>query len=434
MKGPTHVRWELIAWLFLLSTVAYLDRVNMSIAGTSLAHEYGLSKAKLGWILSAFALGYAVFQAPAGRVADVLGPRRTLAFAAVWWAIFSTLSAAIPTIPIALALFVLVRFVLGAGEAVMYPASNRIVASWIPVRERGLATGLIFTGVGVGTAIASPIVTAVMLRYGWRASFPVCGALGLLVGIAWFRIARDRPDQSTRVSETERENIRMGIPPSTTMRPLPWHSIILDRNVQLLTLSYFCYGYAAYIFFTWFYTYLSTTRGLDLHASARYAMLPGLAMAAGSASGGWVNDRLTKAFGRRIGRCGVAATAIMLAALLIALGPTVESPRLASIILAGGAGTLYLAQSSFWSVSADIAGPSAGAVSGVMNMGANFGGVVTASLTPLIGERFGWSMSFLTAAGLCVVGAIAWTAVRPDREIRAATEPSPGATPVVVVV
>jgi ACS family glucarate transporter-like MFS transporter len=89
-----------------------------------------------------------------------------------------------------------------------------------------------------------------------------------------------------------------------------------------------------------------------------------------------------------------------------------------------------LAQSSFWSVSADIAGPSAGAVSGVMNMGAQFGGVITASLTPLIGEHFGWSVSFFTAAALCVVGALAWLGVRPDQEIRVRTRRSPRASPV----
>jgi ACS family glucarate transporter-like MFS transporter len=353
-----------------------------------------------------------------------------LAFAALWWALFSTLSAAVPTVPFALALFLVVRFALGAGEAVMYPASNRIVAVWIPIRERGLATGLIFTGVGIGTALASPLVSAVMLRYGWRASFPVCGALGLLVGGAWYVSARDSPDQSDRVSPEEHAHIRAGIPPGTTAPPLAWWDILSDRNVGLLTLSYFCYGYAAYIFFTWFYNYLSTTRDLDLHASARYAMLPGLGMALGSGCGGWLNDRLTKRFGRRAGRCGVASAAIMLAAAFIALGPTVASPRLAAIILAGGAGTLYLAQSSFWSVSADIAGPSAGAVSGVMNMGAQFGGVITASLTPLIGEHFGWSVSFFTAAALCVVGALAWLGVRPDQEIRVRTRRSPRASPV----
>jgi ACS family glucarate transporter-like MFS transporter len=108
--------------------------------------------------------------------------------------------------------------------------------------------------------------------------------------------------------------------------------------------------------------------------------------------------------------------------VFIVLGTQVEGARLASLTLAAGAGSLYLAQSSFWSVSADIAGSSAGAVSGVMNMGAQLGGVVTASLTPWIADRFGWTTSFLVAAALCVVGAAAWGLVRPTAEIAVATD------------
>jgi ACS family glucarate transporter-like MFS transporter len=301
----------------------------------------------------------------------------------------------------------------------MYPASNRVVARWIPVRERGLATGVIFTGVGIGTALAAPLVTAIMLRYGWRASFPVCAALGLVVGGVWFAIARDTPDESARVSAAERALIQSGVSTSVAAKPLPWDEILFNRNVILLTVAYFCYGYSAYIFFNWFFTYLSTMRGLDLHATARYAMLPGFGMALGSSCGGWINDRLTKRFGRRVGRCGLASVAVTIAAAFIALGPTIANARLAAVVLAGGAASLYLAQSSFWSVSADIAGPSAGAVSGVMNMGAQIGGFLTAVSTPWIGDRFGWSASFLTAASLCIVAAIAWAAVRPDREIAA---------------
>ena len=170
--------------------------------GRFLGRDYGFTHQRFGWILSAFTFGYMLCQAPAGRIADLLGPRRTLAFGAVWWAMLTSLSAAVPGGPLAFVLFLIVRFALGAGEAVMYPASNRVVAVWIPVPERGLATGLIFTGVGIGTAVAAPLVTAVMLRFGWRASFPVCGALGLAVGgilvSAWHAIVRPRMGPSHR--------------------------------------------------------------------------------------------------------------------------------------------------------------------------------------------------------------------------------------------
>ena len=138
-------------------------------------------------------------------------------------------------------------------------------------------------------------------------------------------------------------------------------------------LSYFCYGYVAWIFFSWFYRYLAKVRGLDLKASAFYTMLPFLAMLVCCLLGGAINDRLTKWQGPRVGRCGLAAFAIAVAGIFIAFGSQVQSARLASVVLAGGAGALYLSQSSFWSVTADIAGASSGSVSGFMNMGNQIG-------------------------------------------------------------
>jgi MFS transporter, ACS family, glucarate transporter len=172
-----------------------------------------------------------------------------------------------------------------------------------------------------------------------------------------------------------------------------------------------------FVFFSSFYTYLAQVRGLNLKASAFYAMLPFLAMAVTSPSGGLISDRLTRRNGVRVGRCGVAALALAVAAAFLTAGSLVESAQVASVILAGGAGRLYLAQSSFWSVTADLAGHSSGSVSGFMNMGAQVGGAVTASLTPWIADHFGWTASFLTAAVLCFVGAASWLLVDPSRTL-----------------
>jgi ACS family glucarate transporter-like MFS transporter len=133
--------------------------------------------------------------------------------------------------------------------------------------------------------------------------------------------------------------------------------------------------------------------------------------------GGLISDRLTRKFGRRAGRCGIAVVGIALAGVFLAFGSNVASARLASLTLAGGAGALYLSQSSFWSVSADIGGAFSGSVSGFMNMGAQFGGAVTASLTPAIAARFGWTASFLVAGSLGVVGGLLWLFVDPERSL-----------------
>ena len=424
----TRVRWLLIFWLFVLSCVAFLDRVNMSIAGSSIATSYHLTNVQLGSVFSAFLWGYALFQTIAGSLVVRLGPRRVLAVGVVWWGIFTALTAAVPvSLAGALAMFIGIRFLLGAGESIIYPASNQFVARWIPADERGIANGWIFAGVGVGAGISPPLITRIMSHHGWRASFWVCAAIGVVAGAIWFAIARDTPEQHPWVSAGEKKKIDGGLTlaspgaatPSANVHVarIPWGRILTSREVWAVTVSYFCFGYVAWIFFSWFYIYLAKVRGLNLKASAFYAMLPFLAMAVCSALGGVLNDRVTKWRGERLGRCGVATVSIALTAVFLVIGSRATDAQVASLVLAGGAGMLYLAQSSFWSVTADIGGRSSGAVSGFMNMGAQAGGAITAILTPLIAEHCGWTASFLTAAALCVVGALAWLVVDPKKRL-----------------
>jgi ACS family glucarate transporter-like MFS transporter len=434
----SHVRWFLVFWLFVLSAVSYLDRVNISIAGGSIAEAYQLSDVQLGKVFSAMLVGYALFQTVGGRLADRFGPRRVLAGGVAWWGVFTALTALVPVkIAGALFIFVVVRFLLGAGEAVIYPSANQFIARWIPTSERGIANGWIFAGVGAGAGLTPLLITQIMVRYGWRTSFWVCSLIGFAAGAVWFVIARDTPAEHAGVSASELTLIRSGMTQAESKQAelkndtkvlLPWGRVMQSKEVWAVTLSYFCYGYVAWIFFSWFYRYLAKVRGLDLKASAFYTMLPFLAMLVCCLLGGAINDRLTRWLGPRVGRCGLAAFSIGVAGIFIACGSQVQSARLASVVLAGGAGALYLSQSSFWSVTVDIAGASSGSVSGFMNTGNQIGAALTASLTPWIAARFGWTTSFLVAAGLCIVGAVSWLVVDPTRQLRASAADA-GAVP-----
>jgi ACS family glucarate transporter-like MFS transporter len=423
VERTSHIRWLLIFWLFVLSAVAYLDRVNISIAGTLLASEFHLSKIQLGWIFSAFLAGYALFQTPGGRLADKLGARRILALAVLWWGLFSALTVVVPSgFRSALFAFMALRFTLGAGEAVMYPASNQFVARWIPGPERGLANGFIFSGVGVGAGFTPPLITYIMLRYGWRVSFVVCAALGLIVGLVWYVIARNAPEDHPRVSPNELSKIRVGLPsPSAAEKQklVSWDRMFGSKDVLAVTASYFSFGYVAWIFFSWFYIYLAEVRGLNLKTSALYSMLPFVAMAVCSPLGGLISDAIAKSNGPRAGRSAVAVVGMILAAVFLVIGSRVHNTQLAIFVLAGGAGALYLSQSSFWSVTADLGGASSGSVSGFMNMGNQIGAMITASLTPWIASRLGWTAAFLVAAFLCVLGALAWLFVDPCKQLDA---------------
>lgn len=417
------VRALLIFWMFLLSALAYLDRTNISIAGPQISQEFGLGNVRLGWVFSAFLIGYAIAQVPAGWLAVRYGPRKSLTFGVAWWGIFTALTAVVPPrMRGAMLMLIAVRFCLGAGEATVYPASNQLVAQWIPPEERGKANGSIFAGVGAGAGLTPPLLAWIIANYGWRMSFWLSAIVGTLAGVVWYLIARDRPQDHPLISSAELQQIEKGIDAadvqkSGTSSKVPWRAIFRSRTLYALTLSYFSFGYCAWIFFAWFYIYLAQERGLDLKASAVYSMLPFLAMTICSPLGGVANDWISRRFGLRAGRCGVGVVSLAVAAVLLWFGPVVSSPQLASVILAAGAGILYFAQSSYWSVTVDIAGSGSGIVSGVMNMGAQVGGAVTASLTPVIAGRYGWNASFRLSAALALAGGVAWILVDPTRKL-----------------
>lgn len=423
----TRIRYLLVLWLGLLSAVAFLDRTNISVAGIQIGHEFGINNTRLGWVFSAFLVGYAAFQIPAGLLARWLGPRRVLTFAGIWWAIFTAATALVPPgLRGALWVLIGVRLALGLGEATMYPASSQFVERWFPVAERGKANGIIFAGVGSGSGFTPYLVTAIILRFGWRASFWFSACVGLAGALVWFFAARDTPEDHARVSLSERDEIERGraveaVTSSMAVqgKKINWLAILSSRETCALTLSYFSFGYVAWIYFAWLFIYLAQVRGLNLKASAMYTMFPFIAMTVGCLIGGFASDAIARRLSLRVGRGLIPGIALVLTAGLLLLGARAQHAESAALILALGAGVLYLAQSGYWAVSADIAGDYTGVVSGIVNMGGQVGGACTASLTPLIAAHFGWGMSFAVAAAFALAGGVAWIFVDPARKIEA---------------
>jgi ACS family glucarate transporter-like MFS transporter len=431
-QGLSRVRWFLVGWIFVLSAVSYLDRVNISIAGSSIASEFGLTTVQLGTVFSAFLFGYALFQTAGGWLADRYGPRRVLTAGALWWGVFTSLTAFVsPKAGSALVLLIATRFLLGAGEAVMFPGSNQFVSRWIPAQEQGIVNGIVFAGVGVGAGVTPALIAYVMEHYGWRWSFWISAILGLLVGAIWYLVARDTPEQHKGVSAGELAYIRgvthdasAGAAQTNGARmvkkaiKVSWSTILRSREVWAITLAYFSYGYIAWIFFAWFFTYLAKVRGLNLKSSAFYTTLPFIAMAICSPLGGAISDKLVARYGQRVGRCVMPVFGLVLSAIFLVLGARSAEPRIAGVVLAGGAGALYLSQSSFWAVTASISRGSSGMVSGFMNTGNQLGGMLTAQLTPIIALRWNWSRPFFVAAAFAIVGAAAWLFIDPTRTLK----------------
>jgi len=392
-----RIRYLLIMLVFVVSAVVYIDRSNISIAGTYLAQDYHISRIQLGWVFSAFLLGYAAFQIPAGWIVGKLGPRRTLTLGLIWWSVLSVITALVPpTMGGALWVLIAVRFILGLGEAVAYPSSNQFIAAWFPTQERGKANGWVFGGVGLGSGTAPPLVAAIIAFYGWREVFYISAAIGLVVAAIWYYAARDTPAEHPKVTEAEKAHIRAGQPVRVegVMPAVPWLRIFTSIDVWGTTLAYVAFGYVAFIFHTWFFIYLKDGRGLDLKSSALFGMLPFIAMTSCCLLGGVISDWLVKHRGQYVGRSLFGALTLFLSGVFLIIGSQAQDTTIAVLVLAGGAGVLYLGQATYWAVAADYGGPFTGVISGLVNMGGQIAGAITASATPWFASLYGWEYAF----------------------------------------
>lgn len=414
------IRYLLIIWIFVVSAVVYIDRSNISIAGIYLAKDYGIDKIELGWVFSAFLLGYAAFQIPAGWLVGKLGPRVTLALGLLWWSVFSIATALVPaSMRGALWVLITVRFVLGLGEAVAYPSANQFIAAWFPSEERGKANGWVFGGVGLGSGLAPPLVAAVIYAYGWHEVFYLSAAIGLVVGLVWYVFSRDTPSEHPWVTAKENAHIQAGLPAKVEgpIAQVPWAGIFSSLDVWGVTLAYFAFGYVAFIFHTWFFIYLKDGRGLDLKSSALFAMLPFIAMTSCCLVGGVISDWLVKHKGQYFGRSLYGAFTLLLTTIFLIVGSHAQNTTVAVLVLAGGAGALYLGQATYWAVAADFAGPFTGVVSGLLNMGGQIAGAITASATPWFAAQYGWPAAFYIAAAISFACIFPWFFVNPDRRL-----------------
>jgi len=427
-EKPTKIRWIMVALLLAISTVTFIDRVNISIAGKGLMSEYNLDSVTMGTIFSAFVLGYALFQIPGGWFGDKYGPRRLLTFVVIWWSIFTVLTAVagdwflVPMIGI-VGSFMTVRFLVGVGEAAAYPNFNRTIANWMAPTERALGVGIANAGLGVGAAIAPPFVAWIMVTYGWRESFYVTGVIGVAVVAVWYWYATDRPDQHKLVNAAELAIIRgeeQSMPLAQTAATAPsisWQKILASGQVWLIVSAYTLYGYIIYVYLSWFYLYLVNVKNFSILKGAMYSTLPFLAMAIMAPIGGYISDRMIQRYSRKIARRAVAITGLVLCTIFIFLGAKAAEPITAIILLSFGAGFLYFTSGVFWSSCTDIAKAQTGTVSGMMNMGANIGGTISPIATPYLAKAYGWDAAIQVAALCAFVAAALWLFINTEKKI-----------------
>ncbi len=433
IEPATHLAnpraWLLVALLSATATASYLCRVNVSVAGDLLMREFGLSQVQMGRVFSAFLLGYALFQVPAGMLADRFGARRVLAGAALWWVAGTALLASVGAGPLqlsagaALTAFLVLRLVLGIGEAPTFPAAAQGISRWIPPTSQGKANGMVVAAIGLGSALAPPLITAVMVRWGWRASLLVSAVPALGVALAWLAVKAPAGSPSeARASASAFVGSEAGsaTPPAGARAappangPIPPHPTLFTRSFALLTASYTLQGYVGYIFVFWFYLYLIQVRHFDLLRGALFGSLPWMLSIVSIPLGGIVSDRLVAGrLGARWGRRAVPMCGLIAAGGFLSLGAHTANQYLAAVVMALATALVLSSEGPFWATMTAIAGGRAGTGGGTMNMGSNLGGLISPALTPALAVIIGWENALHVAAAVSVLAGLLWLGVCP---------------------
>jgi sugar phosphate permease len=410
------VRFRVRRLAFWLAIITYLDRVCISVAAPFIMDDLGLTVVQMGLVFSAFTLAYSLFEVPSGWLGDVMGPRRVLTRIVLWWSAFTMATG----LAQGLRSLVVIRFLFGAGEAGAFPNAVRSFATWFPVRERGMASGVLFFGSRLGGALTAPLALFLVRQHGWRASFAVFGALGLVWAFVWFRSYRDRPADHPDIHPTELAWIAQdgGDTSAHAHHATPWRSLLGSRNLYAICAMYFAFGYGLYFYFTWLPTYLLRELHFSLVTSGVFSSLPFVLAGAANLAGGWMTDRLARAGNLRSARVGVGAVSFATCAGLVVLSTIVGAPVAKAVLLALALASADFALGACWAVCLDVGAAHAGVVTGFMNTFGNLGGLVGPMVVSLMVERWqSWTYPFYVTAAVYAMGAVAWLAIDPRRRV-----------------
>jgi sugar phosphate permease len=411
---PTRARHLVLALTVAAYMITYMDRVVISAAVPSIQHEFGFSIVTMGWVLGSFRWGYSLFQIPGGWLGDKLGARRALTWIVVWWSVFCSATAGMWNASTMIAC----RFLFGVGEAGAFPIATRSLSRWMLPSERGFAQGITHAGSRLGAALTPPIVTWILVRYGWRAAFVSFGSLGLIWAAVWHWYYRDTPAEHSGVNAAELELISEKVAvKKAAPSAVPWKLILGSSQMWILSAMYFCYSYSLAVYLDWFPKYLNAERGFSIGKMGLYASLPLFAGTVGDICGGWASDRLTHRMGLCAARRIVAISGFLLAAASILaaclVSDSVESVGYSCLAMFG----LELTVGVAWAIPLDIGGDFAGSVSAVMNTLGNVGGAIATTLSSYLVKYYGWSATFIVMSVLSVLAALLFTRIDAGKKI-----------------
>ena len=357
--------------LTILGVITFIDRINISVAGDSIMTDLNLSESQWGWVLSAFILSYSLLQIPLGIWGDKKGQRVVLTAIILWWSVFTGMTGAAG----GFVSLLIIRFMFGVGEAGAYPNMTSAIRRWFPKNETGKAQGYIWAASRFGGALAPLTVIPLMALFGWRMTFVIFGALGIIWGVVWLIWFKDNPSKIKGIKKEELDELaakEVGSPSAKT----PWKAFVKSRQFWLLLSMYWFYVWGSWFFFSWFPTFLERGRGFSKTELTYAVAVPFLMGVIGNISGGYLSDKLSVKYGIKIGRRVLGVGGLSISAVLMFLSGFIPGKLEVFIFMSLCFGVMDMMLPSAWALCIDLGGKFSGAISGAMNTAGNLGGFV----------------------------------------------------------
>ena len=414
----------MVGLIVVASFIFYVLRLNVSIVAGTMSRDLGLTEIQLGMIFSAFAAGYAIFQFPGGILGIKYGPRIVIASAAVVWGVLTVVTALIPgpdvlSVTTIFGGLIVLRFLTAATQAPFFPCVSGIIANWFPVGRWGLPNGLSSTGVTLGSAATAPLIVWLMSFAGWRGALLLTFPLAFILAAIWWWYLRDYPRDHDSVTRQELQLINANRPESQTAEVKgAWKLVLKNKHILMITVSYFCMNYVFYLFFSWFFYYLTEVKGFAASEAGFLTASLWVLGAVGATVGGFICDISIKRYGFRWGPAAICIAGLMLCAIFLFAGALVSNSYLAVALFGLSFACTQITEAAYWSTSTSIAERYTSAACGVMNTGGNAAGAVGAILVPWLAQYFGWTFAIASGGIFALIGAVLFLFVRADQQLK----------------
>lgn len=386
-------RWIIVFLLWLAMVINYIDRGALSIAALPLMKEFDISPSSMGMLLSAFFWTYTVLQVPVGWLVDRFGIKWTYALAFCLW----SLASAGVGVAASFSQILLLRLLLGCGEAAAQPASLAFIRKNFSDDRQGLPTALYLSGLAIGPAAGTMIGSLVLDATGWRAMFIILGLSCGLWLIPWLWIVpNERKEAAPREAEKD--------------QPIEWSKLLSRPLLWGIFIGSFFYSYFWYFCLTWLPSYLMMDRKMNFLEMGIWGSVPFLAKVPVSMSMGKLSDWAVKKTGRPVFVRKLFVAAGFLLGTCILLLHVVHSQKGAIAILAASLMGVGVSAANFWALTQSVAPTAiAGRVIGAQNTVGNLGGICAPVLTGwLISQYGGFDVAIWFAGAALVVAAAAY--------------------------